>query len=160
MCCAGLMREELEHIEIYYLRLVGCFLFLYLTDMRFWHQVSELESFISRANSLMRTMYDNLKTNTAENGVEHQLNLTIPRAASFEKPQRGELELARRKQTFNLLNQVEDMDVKPKELDEISKYYSLPVVSMGLDKKAFLTNIFPLFIPGAPRRSYLLSYIQ
>ena len=70
MKLCGVMRAELEKIEVHDLWLVACFLYPYLRDMNFWDDPIQRTDFRKRAEAMTRLLLDQIEESDEYCGVE------------------------------------------------------------------------------------------
>lgn len=179
MRLCGEMKAELKKIEIYDLWLLGCFLFPYLRDMSFWHDVPERQGFIARAESLTRILCTRYQTEASgepcgnstsiqsrnngassaindsgiadgNNGSSSTSNVNITNnngdTSAHIVPNTTEqnavvAEPVVKKRKFSLKDHAKIGEQSLYQMDEVSRYKSIAVSSIGLNHELFfLTN--------------------
>ncbi len=136
MRLCGVMKQELEKIEIHGLWLVSCFLYPFLRDMEFWKDPLQREQFKSRAEKLTRSMCDSLDSSVSgDSTFGFSLQSMDSNDAESNEPQR-------KRKRFSLKGQLTVMDPHGTLTDEVSRYKCTKLVQLGLIQESFLSEPF------------------
>lgn len=145
MC--GVMKTELEKVEIHDLWLVACFLFPFLRDMEFWENATERESFKTRAESLTRSLYpsgamdlDSIPSHDNGRGLTHGSEDGVPTNSMCTQASSSLSMLGKRK--FSLRDHISRAEFSEEDQDEVNRYKHTPLRQMGLDQDTFLSDPF------------------
>jgi len=143
MRLCGVMKSELQKIEIHDLWLVACFLYPYLRDMNFWDNEIERLDFRNRGEALTRAMISQGQTESqqVQDGVG-QVGVGVQ-----SRPNTGEpLQKQRR---YSLWNHVSREDTVPADSDEVSTYKSTPLRQMNIKQEKWQENLRVFATPAS-----------
>ena len=143
MRLSGLMKLELQKIEVHDLWLVSCYLHPFLRDMEFWNDPLQREQFKVRGENLLRAMCSEVNSGSSsenEHGIEIHSNQPSGEGTEFKHREQTKRPLKRAK--FSLKSHVVVRGQMSKNADEVTRYTSTELTQFGLDQESFLTNSY------------------
>ncbi len=161
MRLSGLMKLELQRIEVHDLWLVSCYLHPFLRDMEFWNDPSQREQFKVRGEKLLRTMCSDLKSASSresEHGVE--IHSIQPNGEGSAVTDYEELQRPFKRAKFSLKNHVVVKGQATRNSDEVTRYKSTELSQFGLDPETFLSNPFSVLHFWHSRKSMYPSIFK
>ena len=143
MQLSGLMKSELQRVEVHDLWLTSSNLHPFLRDMEFWNDPSQREQFKVRGENLLLAMCSEATSGSSrenELGMEiHSIQPNDEGSAVIDCEQRQH---PFKRAKFSLKSHVFVKGQASKNSDDVTSYKSTELSHFGLDHESFLSNPF------------------
>jgi len=139
MRLASVMKMELMKVEIHDLWLVACFLYPILRDLAFWQDSVQREIFKMKAENLIRKMLTDTEVVQVQ---EASIGSSVGTNSNISTARTSDTEQTYKRRKFSLRDHVPRENVFFENIDEISKYKSIPIHQLVVKQDDLLDDPF------------------